>query len=78
MTLYGQKPLMYKKRYPFSHVMVELDSNLDPAKMGQDEAKIRLELACSDYIRQPNKEAFDFIAHNGHQMSILQFVELLQ
>ena len=60
--------------------MVELRDTpvLDPAKMDPDEAKIRFELACNDYIREPNNEAFDFIAHNGHEMSMLQFVELLQ
>ena len=58
--------------------MVETSSNIDPDKMTQEEAKIRFELACNDYIREPNKEAFDFVVQNGHRLTILQFVELLQ
>ena len=57
---------------------METSSNIDPDKMTQEEAKIRFELACNDYIREPNKEAFDFVVQNGHRLTILQFVELLQ
>ncbi|XP_063677044.1 MMS19 nucleotide excision repair protein homolog [Bolinopsis microptera] len=57
-------------------VEISIQSNLD--KMTDEEAKIRFELACNDYIREPNKEAFEFVAENGHRFSILQFVQLLQ
>ena len=55
-----------------------VESKLDPKKMTNEEAKIRFELACNDYIREPNKEAFDFVAQNAHRFTILQFVQLLQ
>ena len=52
--------------------------DLDPQSMSKEEAQIRLELACTDYIREPNKAAFNFVAHNGHNYSVLDFVQLLQ
>ncbi|KAL5264400.1 hypothetical protein ACHWQZ_G005478 [Mnemiopsis leidyi] len=55
-----------------------VESKLDPNKMTNEEAKIRFELACNDYIREPNTEAFDFVAQNAHRFTILEFVQLLQ
>ena len=46
--------------------------------MTAEEAKIRFELACNDYVREPNEEAFDFICHNGHQRGILDLVQIIQ
>ena len=52
--------------------------DLDPHSMSNEEARIRLELACNDYIKEPNKDALNFIAHNSHNFSVLDFVQLLQ
>jgi len=68
--------MFYLQLDEYNMVEISNQSNLD--KMTNEEAKIRFELACNDYIREPNKEAFEFVAENGHRFSILEFVQLLQ
>lgn len=58
--------------------MVEKRGNLNPDTMTNEEAKIRFELACNDYIREPNSEAFDFVAQHNSKFTVLEFVRLLQ
>lgn len=57
--------------------MEDQEKKLDVRKMNKEERAIRFSLACSDYIRDPNKEALDFIGKEAHQVTVLEFVEVL-